>query len=1084
MKIAFYLEPWIELQSPKFRLGAFRNVVLKQAAILAQNGHEITLFVSDSILHYVEVEALNISMYNCIHIPQHALMQSASSYYAAAEQLYNNDASSDIVKKYASVFSGIIGEYTPDIIFSWESITTHLKSIYPDTLILHLMPGVFSRLPFPPLISFDSEGFFKDSLITKEFNKLVSKKTSNIENDALNLIREHYLNRYLTDYCPFKAEILQKTKRFKKTILIPLQVSGYFAFDENCEFKNQFDFLISALEIIPKDVGVIVTQYISPNTSDVAITKDNIHYLMSKYNNIVFDENYNHVDGISQYLMSLVDGVITVSSSIGLQALLWKKPVFVIGRSHLRALSHGSTTDEIYSALRNGYREELDAILLYVLTRSHIMSIDYLYKDNNLCDYIEKIHFRYVSGLRGIDLFEQVEDIEKYSKCIVAATNFKRAIVKLTTESKLSPTQIRNIKSHAKKMSLIRNSRHKIVSFDIFDTLLVRPYSKPVDLFKKISNEINNITNGLIVDFYKTRIDAETVLRKNILTSTSNIKEITLDDIYNEINKSQNNVLDKDTLSRMKAAEINEELSCLYPRESGLELYHEALRCGKKVIIISDMYLPEDVILEILKKNKIDGFDKLYLSSTIGLRKHDGDLYKFVIKDIKSKPQFILHIGDNSHGDITMAEKHGIVTLWTPRTMELFYKNKKNNTLFWKNRNSTSLSESISIAISANKLYDNPDSAFDNNSHFNGSEYNLGYYGLGWLFTAYTKWLIENAIKDDVKTLYFLSRDGEIMKQAYDKISPYYSNAPKSKYLYCSRRAARVAALSTIEDIKAICGTSFNSGKLSDFFKFKFNFNIDNVSIALLNEYKFNSPNDIVTKTDIIRIEEFAVSIRNELFDNSLKERTSYLSYLDEMGLTNDSSCAIVDIGYAGSMQNSLRDITKNNRLRGYYLMTFFEAKELHNSGSELSAFCGNFVKKEYSWHPICRLGLAFEVIFSSDSGSFVKMLHDSIGNHHPMCESTIHETAKKNLISKMRAGTFDFIDQVLKIFGQDISKIDFDNESCLSIYVDYLDNPSVSDTAIMYKINFDDNFAIAGDKYMIPPFNENCSLTELQRKS
>ncbi|MFM5096974.1 HAD-IA family hydrolase [Aeromonas veronii] len=1084
MKIAFYIEPWIEMQNPQFRLGAFTNVILKQAEILDRDGHEITLFTNDNIRLYIDSSNELYQKFNKIHISQNELSKVSNSYYEAAELLYNSTADSTKIEEYCQAFRCSCGNYKPDIIISWESLTSHLKNIYPDALILHMMPGIFSRLPFPQLISFDTEGLFKDSVLVKDADRIISNGLTIEEKKLLEKVREHYFNRYLTDHSPFKREIERHLRKFNKSILVPLQVSGYFAYDQNCGFKNQFDFLIYALERIPSDVGVLVTQYFTHHTKDIAITEDNIAYINDRYKNVFFDTSFNKVDGISQYLMSLVDGVMTVSSSIGLQSLLWEKPIFTVGHSHLSSLCHGQTTEDIRSALNSGYRKELDAVAAFILCKMHPMSSDYLYSGNNLSRYITSIYNNYKMNMRGFELYQPIHNIDRYARLLIEKTKFKRAIVKLTQESFLGDNDIKEIKSFASRVSNIRKPSFKIVSFDIFDTLLVRPYSKPVDLFKKLDSDVSSYTNGRILNFHKLRQEAEKSLRNEKGLSKSVFKEIKLNEIYDRLNALTNNKLSSTEINYLIDLEISEELSCLYPRESGMKLFREAVRCGKRVIIVSDMYLPESAIVEILNKNGIVGYEKLFLSSTIGLRKHEGDLFKYVTKDLKVKPEEIIHIGDNEYGDIQMAKENGYSTLWTPRTMELFYKNKKYNKLFWRHRNSTSISESVVISICANKFYDDPTHHFNDESHFNGDTYNLGYFGLGWLMLAYTKWLIETAIKDKIDTLFFLSRDGEIMMETYNKLSSFYPLAPKAKYLYCSRRAARVASISSENDIIEICNTSFSSGVLRDFFLNKFNIDICLLSESVMANYGFNSVLDEIKKQDIPKIISFALGIKDFIYKNSSHERVNYNKYLDDIGFTSEKSSAVVDIGYAGSMQAALKKITQREVLTGYYLLTFAEAKDLELSGNIIKGFCGDFLRKEYSWHPICRLGLAFEVVFSSKAGSFIKMALDSDGMTYPILESTINEGKKKSLIDGLRAGSHDFIDDFCRHMGYDLARISFDNQSCLSVYVDYLDNPSLNDVNIMHEINFDDNFSLAGEKYMIPPITDKSKLIDLQRKS
>lgn len=75
-------------------------------------------------------------------------------------------------------------------------------------------------------------------------------------------------------------------------------------------------------------------------------------------------------------------------------------------------------------------------------------------------------------------------------------------------------------------------------------------------------------------------------------------------------------------------------------------------KLDKKIVLTSDMYLKSDVIEVILQKNKITGYDKIYLSSEIGLKKKTGDLFKYVINDNRVNNNEILHIGDNIEGDV------------------------------------------------------------------------------------------------------------------------------------------------------------------------------------------------------------------------------------------------------------------------------------------------------------------------------------------------------------------------------------------------------------------------------------------------
>lgn len=73
--------------------------------------------------------------------------------------------------------------------------------------------------------------------------------------------------------------------------------------------------------------------------------------------------------------------------------------------------------------------------------------------------------------------------------------------------------------------NLIKN--RKVVSFDIFDTLLIRPFLRPTDIFRYIEIEYS------IAGFAEERVFAERRAR-----ATIGKREVTLDDIYGCISEN------------------------------------------------------------------------------------------------------------------------------------------------------------------------------------------------------------------------------------------------------------------------------------------------------------------------------------------------------------------------------------------------------------------------------------------------------------------------------------------------------------------------------------------------------------------
>ena len=95
--------------------------------------------------------------------------------------------------------------------------------------------------------------------------------------------------------------------------------------------------------------------------------------------------------------------------------------------------------------------------------------------------------------------------------------------------------------------------------------------------------------------------------------------------------------------------------------------FNYAKQKGKKIYIISDMYLSKNIIEKILKNNGIEGTDKLYISNEYGMNKISGKLFKYIINEDRLCPSRMLHIGDSIKADCIGALKNKMHFYHVPR---------------------------------------------------------------------------------------------------------------------------------------------------------------------------------------------------------------------------------------------------------------------------------------------------------------------------------------------------------------------------------------------------------------------------------
>lgn len=186
---------------------------------------------------------------------------------------------------------------------------------------------------------------------------------------------------------------------------------------------------------------------------------------------------------------------------------------------------------------------------------------------------------------------------------------------------------------------LAKAQQADVVSFDIFDTLILRLLGQPTDVFFIVEQKLG------IMDFRNIRMQAEWEMRRKQHDCTGNY-EVTLAQIWDNLAEELLGYGDEKAASfsaEGQALEIATEVFLCYANPFMLALWQRLQEQGKRIIVVSDMYLPGDALSSLLEKKGFTGFEKLYVSCEYGKSKADGSLYEQVKADYTGKK--ILHIG-------------------------------------------------------------------------------------------------------------------------------------------------------------------------------------------------------------------------------------------------------------------------------------------------------------------------------------------------------------------------------------------------------------------------------------------------------
>lgn len=185
--------------------------------------------------------------------------------------------------------------------------------------------------------------------------------------------------------------------------------------------------------------------------------------------------------------------------------------------------------------------------------------------------------------------------------------------------------------------------KYDVISFDVFDTLLLRKTSVPADVFRLVEKETD------CPGFAQRRQLAESNARLLKYRKTGS-REVTFQEIYGTPPLSST-----PNIHQQMLAELQAERRVCYANEALQNLMAELVQAGRQVIAVSDMYLPKTEIYELLRKNGYREIKQLYVSSEYRASKSDGRLFD-VVKEELGRQKTICHIGDNFYSDV-MAQK-------------------------------------------------------------------------------------------------------------------------------------------------------------------------------------------------------------------------------------------------------------------------------------------------------------------------------------------------------------------------------------------------------------------------------------------
>jgi FMN phosphatase YigB (HAD superfamily) len=458
--------------------------------------------------------------------------------------------------------------------------------------------------------------------------------------------------------------------------------------------------------------------------------------------------------------------------------------------------------------------------------------------------------------------------------------------------------------------------RATVVSFDVFDTLIVRSCLHPEHAHELVGMEVRHaLSLPISAEAWKSqRVEAERDARK-----MSGSEDVTLAEIHQLLARRVG--FPAELTARTMAIECATEERLIRPQAGALAVVSRARHFGRKVAFLSDMYLPVEFLRGILQRFGIyrDG-DALLVSSDIGRTKQTGNLFRHLMTELSVPAGQILHIGDNRQSDVLIPRRMGIAAhLWRaprPNRYELSPGAPTERVPL-----ATSVAAGVSRSVRLMRQCE---------TKAHRVIWSTSACVSAPLLVGYVLWTLLAAQKWGVRRIYYLARDGQVLERVARALQPLFAPDMAVTYMLASRQALFLPALAAAGDtsaeifVRAVTGRSVR--EVANLLQ------IDPETLATAAAAG-GSPIADGTKLDQERARAVAAGIvtlpaGRLLMREANQQLLGAEAYFRRIGILDESPACFVDVGWKGSLQVFLSQILARLRPGTEVYGLYFGLKE------------------------------------------------------------------------------------------------------------------------------------------------------------
>ena len=485
--------------------------------------------------------------------------------------------------------------------------------------------------------------------------------------------------------------------------------------------------------------------------------------------------------------------------------------------------------------------------------------------------------------------------------------------------------------------------RYKVLSLDVFDTLIWRRVPEPADIFYQVGRSLKDadLLAGQITvtQFAHLRVAAAKAARAKAEAKMGS-REVLLVDIYAAL--PEHIWRGSDSAIAAITREVAIEAESMVLDRGVVDLMDVAMSADVRVVLTSDTYFTRDELTGFLVKAGLERDripETLYISNEQGRPKWR-DLFDHVLADLSVAPEQMVHVGDNVDADVAPCVARDIAHVfydkWSglPRTLSRELPKDVAARADWIAAGGDGGLTGLRSRLAHRCPVDLSD---DHRAYWS-----YGAVTLAPLFTAYASWVVASAVQNKDAAVVGIMREGRFLARLVSHVSQALGQDVYPGEVWLSRRAVVRAALWP-DDLSLLAqAVSYCPGPASDDVLAQLGLNRADLAGV------FKDPNlfDIHAAggmeaflTGVSRSDE----LQNKITQFGATRRQKLLAYLEgAFGSQKDGHAFVLDLGYAGTIQTVLQRILEREgmgiTLTGLYVAINAKGRDNVLAGTDLRA--------------------------------------------------------------------------------------------------------------------------------------------------